>query len=547
MTIDEVRGVLKSHRARGVIGLLAALALTVAWVPVVPATLVSVSASIVSSSHWTDSAGYMHVVGDVVNNGAQNEQFVEIDATYYNGSNTVIGTDFTFSTLDTLSPGEKSPFMLLFDPSTYPGYDHYVLGPVTAQTAGAPSQLFTTAVTSDTVDISGYEHLVGTVFNRNSTSADYVEPVFTFYGADGSVVDGDFTFINTGSTSTLPPCSSAAFELIRTPDAPSFSTYAVISQSSSAPSLDVSLPTAPTSVTASAGNSSATVTWNPSTADACNPITSYLVTASPGGRTATTSGTSVAVTGLTNGSTYTFTVRANNASGSGPSSAASNAVQPATVPGSPLNVTATAGNLSATIVWSAPVSNGGSAITGYTATSSPGGLTSAVGGSTLATTVSGLALGTTYTFTVVATNTVGPSVASPASNQITAVTLPSAPSAVIATAAGGSAILSWTAPPDGGLPITEYVVTAYVNGVTPLPSVTFHQPNTLEVVIDLTNGVTYTFTITAVNGLGFGPASGPSNSITPDASLRPASAQSSPQSPGARGVNGSSPAPAPPR
>ena len=527
------------------IGLLFGLALTVAWVPYVPATLASISASIVSSSHWTDSVGYMHVVGEVVNNGPQNEQFVEIDATYYNVSNAPIGTDFTFSALDTLSPGEKSPFVLLFDPSTYPGYDHYVLGPVTAQSAGEPSQLFTTAVTSDTVDISGYEHLVGTVFNRNSTSADYVEPVFTFYSAGGSVVDGDFTFINTGSTSTLPPCSSAAFDLIRAPDSPSFSTYAVISQSSTVPAPDVSLPSAPTSVTAFAGNSSATVTWNPSTADACNAITGYLVTASPGGRTATTSGTSVAVTGLTNGTTYTFKVRASNASGSGPLSAASNSVTPATVPGSPLNVTATAGNLSAMIAWSAPVSNGGSTITGFTATSSPGGLTRTVGGSTLATTVSGLTLGTKYTFTVVATNAVGPSVPSPASNQITAVTLPSAPTAPFATASGGSAILSWAAPADGGLAITEYVVTPFVNGVTPLPSVTFHQPNTLEIVVGLTNGVTYTFTVTAGNGLGWGPASGPSNSVTPDASLQPASTQSSPQSPGARGVNLSSPAPTP--
>ena len=86
--------------------------------------------------------------------------------------------------------------------------------------------------------------------------------------------------------------------------------------------------------------------------------------------------TSDTVTGLTNGTAYTFTVAAINSVGTGPASAASNSVTPTdprhTVPGAPTIGTATAGNASATVTWTAPASNGGSAITGYVITPSSG-------------------------------------------------------------------------------------------------------------------------------------------------------------------------------
>jgi IPT/TIG domain/Fibronectin type III domain/Cysteine-rich secretory protein family len=194
-------------------------------------------------------------------------------------------------------------------------------------------------------------------------------------------------------------------------------------------------------------------------------------------------------------------------------------------PGPPTSVTATAGNLSATIAWSQPASDGGSSTTSYTATSSPGGLTSTVSGSTVSTVVSGLTLGSNYTFTVVATNSNGPGAASQPSNQITAVTVPSPPTTVVATAADGSAILRWVAPTsNGGSPVTGYVITPYAGGVAGTP-VTFNQPNLMEVVFGLTDGVTYTFAVAAVNAAGAGLASSASNSVVLSSSMRQPAAQ----------------------
>lgn len=74
-------------------------------------------------------------------------------------------------------------------------------------------------------------------------------------------------------------------------------------------------------------------------------------------------------------------------------------------PGAPTGLTTRAGNGKVTVSWNAPASNGGSTITGYTVTASPGGKTCTT--SSLSCIETGLVNGTSYTFTVTARNVVG--------------------------------------------------------------------------------------------------------------------------------------------
>jgi uncharacterized protein (TIGR02145 family) len=264
---------------------------------------------------------------------------------------------------------------------------------------------------------------------------------------------------------------------------------------------------APTNVVATAGNAQATVTFS---APAGSGITGYTVTSTPGSITGTGSASPITVTGLTNGTAYTFTVIATNANGNSPASSASNSVIPSTGPGAPTIGTATPGNAQATVAFTAPANNGGSAITGYTVTSNPGNITGT--GSASPITVTGLTNGTAYTFTVFATNAKGNSSPSSASNSVTPSTIPGAPTIGTATKGNAQASVAFTAPAsNGGSAITGYTATSNPGNLTGTGTTS---PIT---VAGLTNGTAYTFTVIATNAAGSGPASSASNSVTPSA------------------------------
>jgi hypothetical protein len=106
--------------------------------------------------------------------------------------------------------------------------------------------------------------------------------------------------------------------------------------------------------------------------------------------------------------TFLATIGATNYGGTGTQSI-SITIAP-TVPGAPIIGTATPGNGLAVIAFSPPASDGGAAISSYTATCNPGAVTATRQASPI--TVSGLANGTTYSCTVTATNAAGTGAAS---------------------------------------------------------------------------------------------------------------------------------------
>jgi hypothetical protein len=162
-------------------------------------------------------------------------------------------------------------------------------------------------------------------------------------------------------------------------------------------------------------------------AQTINPIVFTPPTVSVKGTTvastSATSGLAVTFTSLTtgictvsNGNTVTAlnsgtcTIAADQ-SGNGTFAAATRVtkdITPAAIaPDAPSAVTAVPGNTQASVSFTAPAFNGGSAITSYTVTSAPGGFTATGAASPL--TVTGLTNGTGYTFSVTATNAAGTS------------------------------------------------------------------------------------------------------------------------------------------
>lgn len=188
--------------------------------------------------------------------------------------------------------------------------------------------------------------------------------------------------------------------------------------------------------------------------------------------------------------------------------------QPDGVPGAPQNVTASAGDGYADVNWDAPDYDGGSLITQYTVSASPGGLQCSVTPPRRQCAIQGLTNGTAYTFVVTANNASGTGATSAPSAAVTPTGVPSAPLNISASAGDGSAQVSWSASAsDGGRAITQYRVWSVQDSLKQCTPQNLSDLNCT--VSGLANGSTYTFHARAYNNIGAGPYSSASNAVTP--------------------------------
>ncbi|MCU1454735.1 MAG: fibronectin type protein, partial [Acidimicrobiales bacterium] len=287
--------------------------------------------------------------------------------------------------------------------------------------------------------------------------------------------------------------------------------------SAASPGIIVGAPALPPFPSAVPGAGQALVRWKPPAANA-SAITGYVITPSLAGaaqasQTFASTATSQTISGLVDGSTYTFSVAASNASGTGATSTTAPIVVGSPV--APNQPTTAPGDAQATITWTAPSTDNGSPVTGYVVTPYLGTTAQAAQAftSTATTqTVTGLTNASTYTFAVAATNARGTGPASTASAPLV-VGAPTTPAAVQALPGAGGATVSWTAPATAnGAAVTGYTVTPYV-GTTAQAARTFTSTATTQTVTGLTNGTTTTFAVAAVNARGTGPQSPPSPAI----------------------------------
>jgi titin len=190
---------------------------------------------------------------------------------------------------------------------------------------------------------------------------------------------------------------------------------------------------------------------------------------------------------------------------------------PPTTPGSPFIGSASPGNGQAFLSWSAPSSDGGSAITGYVVTpyigSSPQP-SQTFNSTSTSQTITNLSNGTSYSFRVAAINGVGTGSQSSSSNTVTPYGVPGTPSGVSASGGDGQATVSWFTPSSNGSSINGYVVTPYIGSVAQSDR-TFNSTSTSQTITGLTNGTQYSFRVAARNAAGIGAQSAASNVVTP--------------------------------
>jgi hypothetical protein len=315
-------------------------------------------------------------------------------------------------------------------------------------------------------------------------------------------------------------------------------------------------PSPPPIVNVVAGDGEATVTDDPPASSGGLPLQGSAIIADDltnpanGGQHCSPDGlliqSSCTVTGLTNGDSYTFSAVETNTvdegldySGVDPitgafisasatvggvsePSPASLPVTPLAAPGAPSGVVATGGDAQATVTWTDPATSDGSPVDGYGVTATDttnvgnGGQACTAPPGATSCTLTGLTDGDSYSFVVSASNAAGTTF-SPVSNPLIPGTAPVAAAITSVLAGPASATVTWSAPADGGSPITSYLVTAADQTIpgnggetcTPVPATA-----TTCTVTGLTPGDSYTFTVTATNQIGTGPPSQSSSAIT---------------------------------
>jgi hypothetical protein len=288
---------------------------------------------------------------------------------------------------------------------------------------------------------------------------------------------------------------------------------------------DQTAPEAPRSLVAQAGDGTVWLSWLNPSSDGGSPIARFKIyrSTTPGGENL--AGTSLATvkwsassasylyqdSTVTNGTTYYYEVVAVNGVGTGPASnedsntpGTSIVVSP---PSAPVSFLVTNPPGSMKLTWNPPLDNGGAPPTSYNVyrSTSPGGEGNVPYASGITTNtfsdLYNLVAGTTYYYRISAVNAAGEG---ELSYETSAVEQPGPPGPpeLSATVSGGVVHLSWTVPPDGGSPITKYVLT---RNTVRLKNLTASVTATDDTAV--TSGTQYTYQVKAINAYGNGQLS----------------------------------------
>ncbi len=271
----------------------------------------------------------------------------------------------------------------------------------------------------------------------------------------------------------------------------------------------LSVPTAPTSLQAYKGDQQAVLSWSAPVIEGGTPIMEYRIYRGTtlGAEIFLTRATTLNYTdaNLTNGCTYYYKVSAVNALGEGPKSITVTVV-PLTVPGVPGGAAARGDLFKVVLTWTTPTVTGGSNITGYNIYRSEGPGAEAflmAVGKVLTFVDAGLNANTTCYYYITALNGAGEGAPS-IEVHATTYGMPSEPRALAAVPGNTTVQLSWSQPTDNGrTAIAQYKIYRGTSSGSEVLLTTAEGLNYND--IELTNGQTYFYRVSAVNAVGEGP------------------------------------------
>ncbi len=182
------------------------------WLASAHSVLASPNAQIQNDSSYTDSSGYFHVVGEVLNTGDVWLRFVKVTGTLKDSNGQIVDVTFTYAYADYLPPAQRTPFNLIeIDLVKSAKSSSYSLTLDFQQATTAPANMLIIQGANSSKDGLGYFNIVGQVRNTGTQTSTFTKVVATYYNQAGKVIYVDFAFT---SPSDIPPSQAYGFKII---------------------------------------------------------------------------------------------------------------------------------------------------------------------------------------------------------------------------------------------------------------------------------------------------------------------------------------------
>lgn len=178
-------------------------------------------------SMWYETNLDYQVVGEVKNVGDGSAEYVKCVVTWYSDSGEMLGTDYSYTYLDVIAAGERSPFKVMSSDNDMN------VGEVRLQlqwddTSVDPGREVVVTQRRGEYDSGlGYYNVTGEVENQSANTVEYVMIIGTFYDSSGNVVNSGFTY---SDLDTISPGNTAPFTLSVSENASKVEDYRLIVQ-----------------------------------------------------------------------------------------------------------------------------------------------------------------------------------------------------------------------------------------------------------------------------------------------------------------------------
>jgi hypothetical protein len=167
-------------------------------------------------------------VGEINNTGTASLKWLRVNATFYDQTNSVIGSNSSYAFLDVLLPARKTPFEVVWVGDKANQIHNYSLTLEFGEYAGEKPLALQISANYTFVDQAGFLKVNGTIKNFGASNATYVKVVATFYEVEGEVAGTAFGYT---MPSMIMPNSTAPFELELSRKGVTFSYYSLAAES----------------------------------------------------------------------------------------------------------------------------------------------------------------------------------------------------------------------------------------------------------------------------------------------------------------------------